>query len=127
MFPTCADLWVKSYSYFLMSSTQICQICLFVRLFPFFPPEKMGGGVWWRGCVCVLVFVFVFFPTDDGRTEEKEQEKLFGYFFLCLELNGSMFMLNSLCSEMLLIVILSDFLFVWSEFREIICFCFPQG
>lgn len=77
------------------------------------------------GSVCVFCFLFLFFfPADDGRTEE--QEKLFGYFFLCLELNGSMFMLNSLCSEMHLIVILSDFLFVWSEFREIICFCFPQ-
>lgn len=55
-----------------------------------------------------FVLFGVFFPQENGRSEEKKQKED-NLFFFCLEPSGSMFMLNSLCSEICFTAMLSAF------------------
>jgi len=67
--------------------------------------------------------VFWFFSQEGGRTEEKEQEEI---FFV----PGTKWQYVYAEQPLLRDVLRSNacrLLFVWSEFREMICFCFPQG
>lgn len=70
--------------------------------------------------LAVLGFVF---SQEGGRTEEKEQEEMFlvpGTEWQCVYVEQPLLRDEFRCNAFSL-------LFVWSEFREMICFCFPQG
>ena len=91
-----------------MSWTQICS---------FFPEITVL-------VVLLFGFLFFFFSQEGGRTEEKEQEEEmffvpgteWQYVYVEQPLLRDAFHCNAF-----------SLLFVWSEFREMICFCFPQG
>lgn len=58
--------------------------------------------------VVVFVGLFFFFPKRmRGQRKKSKRKKIYGV--LCLEPNGGMFMLNSLCSEICFTAVLSAF------------------
>lgn len=81
---------------------KIIFLCLGLKYVLYFFPEI---SVSWGFFLFCLAF---FFPQENGMSEEKEQEEE-NLCILCLEPNGSMFMLNSLCSEICFTAMLSAF------------------
>lgn len=72
---------------------------------------------------CFVLFCCFFFPQEGGRTEEKEQEEMFfvpGTEWQYVYVEQPLLRDVLCCNDFSL-------LFVWSEFREMFCFCFPQG
>lgn len=89
---------------------EILFLCLGPDMLFFFPRNNSVG-------------CFVLFSQEVGRTEEKEREEMFfvpgtkwQYVYAEHPLLRDAFCCNAF-----------SLLFMWSEFREMICFCFPQG